>query len=192
MISNICVSRESRAELSYPKINVNILRFSNYLSASRILAQLLGILNVGALFACVVIPMFDLDQTRIDDCVDRIVDGNRSAGSLNITSAAVLCPGEAGPNLTFMHDMLHNTGVVYGDEAATAEACKMSPTTHFPEYFTYSMLLVLISCAVYQMMISALKAVYLIVLSSAYLIIVHYYCSNMFDNQDFLLQTHDG
>merc|ERR1719427_680852 len=39
-------------------------RFSNYPSASRILAQLLGILNVGALFACVVIPMFDLDQTR--------------------------------------------------------------------------------------------------------------------------------
>ena len=54
------------------------------------------------------------------------------------------------------------------------------------------MLLVLISCAVYQMMISALKAVYLIVLSTAYLIIVHKCSSNLFDNQDFLLQTHDG
>merc|ERR1719189_3500644 len=41
-------------------------------------------------------------------------------------------------------------------------------------------------------MISALKAVYLIVLSTAYLIIVHKFSSNMFDNQDFLLQTHDG
>ena len=54
------------------------------------------------------------------------------------------------------------------------------------------MLLVLISCAVYQMMISALKAVFLVILSSAYLVIVHYQCFNMFDNQDFLLQTHDG
>ena len=60
------------------------------------------------------------------------------------------------------------------------------------QYFTYSMLLVLISCAVYQMMIAALKAVYLIILSSVYLVIVHYQCFNMFDNQDFLLQTHDG
>lgn len=66
------------------------------------------------------------------------------------------------------------------------------PVTHFPEYFTYSMLLVLISCAVYQMMISALKAVFLAILSTAYLVIVHYQCFNMFDNQDFLLQTHDG
>ena len=54
------------------------------------------------------------------------------------------------------------------------------------------MLLVLISCAVYQMMISALKAVYLIILSTAYLIIVHKFSPNLFDNQDFLLQTHDG
>ena len=43
------------------------------------------------------------------------------------------------------------------------------------------MLLVLISCAVYQMMISALKAVYLIILSTAYLIIVHKFSPNLFD-----------
>ena len=34
-----------------------IYRFSNYISASRILAQLLGLINVAALFACVVVPM---------------------------------------------------------------------------------------------------------------------------------------
>merc|ERR1719219_985391 len=41
-------------------------------------------------------------------------------------------------------------------------------------------------------MISALKAVFLMLLSTAYLCIVHYKCWAMFDNQDFLLQTHDG
>ena len=90
--------------------------------------------------------------------------------------------------------MMASMGLQYGrEENATQLACSFAkPTSHFPEYFTYSMLLVLISCAVYQMMISALKAVYLIILSSAYLIIVHKCSSNLFDNQDFLLQTHDG
>merc|ERR1719419_2112144 len=84
-------------------------------------------------------------------------------------------------------------GIVYGrEDNGTLSCTKYKHTTHFPEYFTYSMLLVLISCAVYQMMISALKAVFLIILSSAYLGIVHNQCWNMFDNQDFLLQTHDG
>merc|ERR1719400_1934553 len=85
-------------------------------------------------------------------------------------------------------------GIVYGKERQAEATCDImdSTTTHFPEYFTYSMLLVLISCAVYQMMISALKAVFLMLLSTAYLCIVHYKCWAMFDNQDFLLQTHDG
>ena len=89
--------------------------------------------------------------------------------------------------------MMEMMGIVYGHEDRGTLACTNNETvTHFPEYFTYSMLLVLISCAVYQMMISALKAVFLVILSSAYLVIVHYQCFNMFDNQDFLLQTHDG
>ena len=101
--------------------------------------------------------------------------------------------------------MMEEMGIKYGREDNWTIACsdpstpdtpRLSsedrPVTHFPEYFTYSMLLVLISCAVYQMMISALKAVFLALLSAAYLVIVHYQCYNMFDNQDFLLQTHDG
>ena len=89
-------------------------------------------------------------------------------------------------------EMLARMDIVYGREDNGTRACTGGqPTTHFPEYFTYSMLLVLISCAVYQMMISALKAVYLLVLSAAYLFIVHFKVFNLFDNQDFLLQTHD-
>lgn len=90
-------------------------------------------------------------------------------------------------------EMMKEMDIVYGREDNGTLACTGGETvTHFPEYFTYSMLLVLISCAVYQMMISALKAVFLVLLSTAYLVIVHYQCFNMFDNQDFLLQTHDG
>merc|ERR1719397_1028152 len=108
----------------------------------------------------------------------------------NMTSKMELCSPD---DTSHSQSILANISIVYGNESETKRVCEMeSPTTHFPEYFTYSMLLVLISCAVYQMMISALKAVYLIVLSSAYLIIVHKCSSNLFDNQDFLLQTHDG
>ena len=152
------------------------------------LAQLLGLINVGALFACVVVPMFDMDNSRIDECVDRLYE--RKYEMYNMTSKMELCSRD---DTSHSPSVLANISIVYGNESETKRVCEMtSPTAHFPEYFTYSMLLVLISCAVYQMMISALKAVYLIILSSAYLIIVHKSCSNLFDNQDFLLQTHDG
>ena len=122
-----------------------IYSFSNYISASRILAQLLGIINVGALFACVVVPMvmvshlssidiylrdifqFDLDNTRIDDCVDRLY------GNINTTSEKSLCDDRMGPNITYMHQMLKNISIVYGNEDATEKACDMDETTHFPE-----------------------------------------------------------
>ena len=38
-----------------------------------------------------------------------------------------------GPNITYMHEMLKNISIVYGDEDATETACGMDETTHFPE-----------------------------------------------------------
>jgi len=165
-----------------------ITRFSNYISASRILAQLLAVINVLALFACVVVPMFDLDNARVDECVDGLMDSRQK----NYTSKTNLCPNKTLKNVSLTHSDLQNISIVYGHEDLMEEVCEMGETTHFPEYFTYSMLLVLVSCAVYQMMISALKAIFLFTLSFLYLFIVHNYCANLFDNQDFLLQTHDG
>lgn len=161
-----------------------ITKFSNYISASRILAQLLGLINVAALFACVVVPMFDMSNERIDSCFYNHYDRS------DFNTSEEICLDNINTSATVM---LAGMGIVYGrEDNGTLSCTKYKPTTHFPEYFTYSMLLVLISCAVYQMMISALKAVYLIILSTAYLVIVHYQCFNLFDNQDFLLQTHDG
>ena len=129
-----------------------------------------------------------MDNSRIDECVDRVYE--RRYEMYNMTSKLELCSPD---DTSHSPSVLANISIVYGNESETKRVCEMSsPTTHFPEYFTYSMLLVLISCAVYQMMISALKAVFLGLLSIAYLVIVHCQCFNMFDNQDFLLQTHDG
>jgi len=168
-----------------------ITRFSNYISASRILVQVLGIINVLALFLCVVVPMFDLDNGLIEECVERKLSQKLGPNS---TSQDRLCPDDNNQNISMFTSSMRDINIVYGQERKAEATCgiKDSTTTHFPEYFTYSMLLVLISCAVYQMMISALKAVFLMILSTAYLCIVHYKCWAMFDNQDFLLQTHDG
>merc|ERR1719481_1526568 len=129
--------------------------------------------------------MFDMDNKGIQECVEDLLGENK-------TSKARLCDDPTTSNISAFEFNMSKINIRYGMEDAAERACNMGETTHFPEYFTYSMLLVLISCAVYQMMISALKAVYLILLSSAYLAIVHKSCSNLFDNQDFLLQTHDG
>jgi hypothetical protein len=59
----------------------------------------------------------------------------------------------------------------------------------FPDYLTYSLLLVLISCGAYQMVISVLKMVVLSVCGIAYVVIVHLINNGfIFDQQDFLLQ----
>ena len=70
---------------------------------------------------------FDLDNTRIDDCVDRLY------GNTNKTSEKSLCDDGLGPNITYMHHMLENISIVYGNEDATEKACGMKETTHFPE-----------------------------------------------------------
>ena len=55
--TNYTVSIEKKNFVKRKRTTCTLCSFSNYISASRILAQLLGIINVGALFACVVVPM---------------------------------------------------------------------------------------------------------------------------------------
>jgi len=158
-----------------------ISRMCNYFSSSRILVQLLGIINVLALFACVIVPTMELDTGRIDECVDRRYNAS------NFTR--LLCDTD---NATYLRTAMERLEIRYGDESTTRAACGIVYSTHFPEYMMYSMLLVLISCAVYQMVISALKMVILSALSVTYLTLLHLNFADLYDNQDFLLQSHDG
>ena len=71
--------------------------------------------------------------------------------------------------------------------------CARLPTIHFSfiyfQYLTYSLLLVLISCGVYQMVISILKMAILSICGLTYVLIVHFVKDGfMFDQQDFVLQ----
>ena len=60
----------------------------------------------------------------------------------------------------------------------------------FLQYLTYSLILVLIACGVYQMMISVLKMVVLTICGTVYLIVVHSVCAFLFDQEDNLLQEY--
>ena len=45
-----------------------------------------------------------------------------------------------GPNITYMHEMLKNISIVYGNEDVTEKACDMKETTHFPEVWCWFLL----------------------------------------------------
>ena len=58
---------------------------------------------------------------------------DRLYGNINKTSEKSLCDDRMGPNITYMHAMLKNISIVYGNEDDTENACGMKETTHFPE-----------------------------------------------------------
>ncbi|XP_076034454.1 adenylate cyclase type 6-like isoform X2 [Oratosquilla oratoria] len=76
-----------------------------------------------------------------------------------------------------------------GDET---NACHQAPTSHFPDYFTFCVLLVMVTCAVYQMLFSLIKLLLLAAVCVAYLTLVLGTHGTLFDNQDYLLLLHRG
>ena len=61
----------------------------------------------------------------------------------------------------------------------------------FLQYLTYSLILVLIACGVYQMMISVLKMVVLTICGISYLIIVNTVSAYLFEYEDQILQQYE-
>ena len=59
------------------------------------------------------------------------------------------------------------------------------------QYLTYSLILVLIACGVYQMMISVLKMVVLTICGISYLIIVNTVSAYLFEYEDQILQQYE-
>ncbi|XP_050693958.1 adenylate cyclase type 5-like isoform X4 [Eriocheir sinensis] len=79
--------------------------------------------------------------------------------------------------------------VTRGDEL---NDCHEGATTHFPDYFTFSVLLVMVSCAVYQLMFSIIKLILLAGICLAYSCMVTFTHATLFDNQDALILLSNG
>ncbi|KAB7494457.1 Adenylate cyclase type 6 [Armadillidium nasatum] len=71
-----------------------------------------------------------------------------------------------------------------GDEV---NFCHEGPTSHFPDYFTFCVLLVMVSCAVYQLMFSIIKLILLGGICFAYLSMVLITHGSLFRNHDHLI-----
>eukprot|EP00057_Strongylocentrotus_purpuratus_P009849 XP_011664323.1 PREDICTED: adenylate cyclase type 5 isoform X2 [Strongylocentrotus purpuratus] len=64
------------------------------------------------------------------------------------------------------------------------------PTCHFPMYFTFSILLVMLSCAVFQQLGSLTKLVFLLLIGAIYLALMETIQVNLLTNYDTLQQAY--
>lgn len=70
---------------------------------------------------------------------------------------------------------------------------KMNSTPIFPlQYFTFCVLVVMVSCAVYQLIFCIIKLLLLVAICVAYLSMVLFTHGSLFDNQDALLLMNKG
>ncbi|CAH1788216.1 unnamed protein product [Owenia fusiformis] len=139
---------------------------STKIAISRPVSQLVAAFAVIVIYAASFCSMFSLDTTDIRTCL---------AEEFKITPLEV--------NITH----LYWKGLVYGDET---NLCNLTPTSHFPEYFTFCVLLTMVTSAVYLQASSVLKLVLLAIISGIYLIFVLVTHVNLFDNRDLILRAH--
>ena len=65
-------------------------------------------------------------------------------------------------------------------------------TSHFPEHFTFCVMLSMIGCAVFVQASSMFKIVMLFVMTAGYLSVVELVYVNLFDNRDLLVRVNSG
>lgn len=162
-----------------------VCRMSSAVASSRTVSQMVACLVVLVLFLCSITSMFLLDLDSYRDCYLQTSD--------NITNMTFLDPNSTEewwlvsdsltlqvPKVTPRVDQL----VQLGEET---NICHEGITTHFPDYFTYCVILVMVSCAVYQLMFSIIKLLLLVAICVAYISMVLFTHGTLFDNQDALI-----
>lgn len=187
-----------------------LARFSAILTGNKLLHQVMAIVNVVTLLSCVLLPLVNLSMVGVDSQCSNytdIVSSSAERHPLNSSSseeegADLFDDIFVGTNYSRTNATLSNTTTTYYSNASkTVSANNNSTADHgqicitefvssFPDYLTYSLILVLISCGVYQMMISIVKMIVLAVCGTCYLIVVHIASAYLFDQQDLLLQEY--
>ncbi|XP_064118497.1 adenylate cyclase type 6-like isoform X1 [Macrobrachium nipponense] len=164
-----------------------IKNMSTAVATSRTVSQMLACFVVLILFLCSITSMFLLDLESYHDCTTL---------QYNLTTFA---SDEFGNKTTSTWEFMFKGLTVIGREVRAfrdafnftlgdeLNPCHEGPTTHFPDYFTYCVLLVMVSCAVYQLMYSIIKLLLLATICIAYLSMVLFTHGSLFDNQDMLI-----
>ncbi|XP_064647908.1 adenylate cyclase type 5-like [Lineus longissimus] len=143
----------------------SVRAISTRVAVSRVLSQLISSSSVILVFICTFCEMFLLDVTNVKECV--ATKSGIAVEDVNITYAKW-------------------SNVSLGDENGL---CHPTVTSHFPEYFTFCVLIAMMLSAVYLHASSMLKLMLLVAMSLLYLVLVELPYVNLFDNRDFLVNV---
>jgi len=185
-----------------------------HLTGNKMLHQLMAITNILTLLSCVLLPMVNLSFVGIDrGCAGSsnnttlVLPSSDSSGAMALPSSTSILNGSMPMNASMVMIRDDESARSLNQETSEAnyagasnnqttvnsgqdEICVLEFLSSFPDYLTYSLILVLIACGVYQMMISVLKMVVLTICGTVYLIVVHSVCAFLFDQEDNLLQQY--
>ncbi|KAK3596837.1 hypothetical protein CHS0354_015696 [Potamilus streckersoni] len=127
--------------------------------------QLILVISVLVVFIVAFAAMLMMDTSSIRTCVARLLHIPME----NVTTNDVL-----------------KINITMGTEISMCNP--LNPTSHFPEYFTYCVILAMICSAVFLHSSSILKLVLLCCLATTYIVLVEVLYSNLFDNHDILIR----
>ncbi|ROT63899.1 Adenylate cyclase type 5 [Penaeus vannamei] len=162
-----------------------VKKMSSAVASSRTVSQMLACFVVLVLFLCSITSMvslrsqrrswwigsFLLDLESYRDCsllsaeniTNLTLDDANHTSSLSVVADGLTLQA---PEVISLKEQLN---VTLGDEN---NACHQGPTTHFPDYFTFCVLVVMVSCAVYQLIFCIIKLLLLVAICVAYLSMV--------------------
>ncbi|XP_060081544.1 adenylate cyclase type 5-like [Ylistrum balloti] len=139
------------------------------IAVNKWLNQLVTTLAVSILFVASIFAMFFLGTTSYIECLSSYYGASPSSFNLSLVHLA---------NIT---------------RASETNICHQSDaTTHFPEHFTFCVMLAMIGCAVYVQASSVFKLIVLLVMLLVYCILVEVFFVNLYDNRDLLLVAESG
>ncbi|XP_033639896.1 adenylate cyclase type 5-like [Asterias rubens] len=139
---------------------------------SRSLSSVIAVGTVIIIFVASFTSMVAYDTTSLRSCLATMYNINESSVGF---------------------DQVNDSGLVLGDEEPTSNVCQEDrPACHFPQYFTFCVMLVMISCAVFQQLGSMTKLCLLFLIGGIFTAIIETVEVELFNNSDLLHEAHVG
>ncbi|KAF2368726.1 Adenylyl cyclase class-3/4/guanylyl cyclase [Trinorchestia longiramus] len=167
-------------------------RTSADINNNRTLGQMIASFVVLVLFVCSVAPLFLFDLSTYSECVFEGSFGNDT----NETSTFIMdedteLQSTASSVLRTSYEVEFNSSVFELSELDVNGTSTIEMEYNFTHYFTYSVMMVMVSCAVYRTLVPMLKLLLLFSICAAYftmLLVTHLplFCGNDFFSDDGL------
>ncbi|CAM1322003.1 ADCY5 (predicted) [Pycnogonum litorale] len=151
---------------------------TNKVVSSRTLSQTTALMLLLLVLTVSLIPIALVDVDGLSDCLRFI-----SNVTTLVTSTT---PSSDVNSTTSSHSLLNNVELLH------PVVCHFDYVPHFPDYFTFSVMLVMMSCAVFLLMSSFIKCLILLCITAVYLCVVLASHVDLFDTQDLLQLIHNG